>query len=105
MNAVYKQAGKRIYLARTMRGYTREILAEKASISTKFLYEIEMGKKGFSAVVLYNLCEALRVNCDYILSGKEKAGYNEEMIEILELFDENQIRKISRILKYIHELI
>ena len=41
MITVYKEAGERILLTRVMRGYTRELLAEKASISPKFLYEIE----------------------------------------------------------------
>ena len=34
-------------LTRIMRGYTREVFAELANISTKFLYEIETGKKDF----------------------------------------------------------
>ena len=56
MTNVYKESGERILLVRVMRGYTRETLAEMASISPKFLYEIETGKKGFSAIVLYNIC-------------------------------------------------
>jgi len=65
----YIEAGKRIHSERIMRGYTRKYLAEQASISPKFLYEIENGRKGFSAQVLYNLCNTLQVDCNYILSG------------------------------------
>lgn len=83
MMAVYKEAGERILLMRVMRGYTRESLAELASISPKFLYEIETGKKGFSAIVLYNICKALKVDCDYILSGKEKVDYDQKLLEVL----------------------
>lgn len=43
-------AGRRIMQLRTDRSYTREQLAYLANISEKFLYEIEMDKKGFSAV-------------------------------------------------------
>lgn len=57
MITLYKEAGERILLVRIMRGYTRETLAERAAISPKFLYEIETGRKGFSAAVLFNLCE------------------------------------------------
>lgn len=105
MIAVYKEAGERIFLTRVMRGYTRELLAEKASISPKFLYEIETGKKGFSAIVLYNLCNALKVDCDYILTGKEKSNYDQKLIEALQLFNQSQTECISMILKQIYELL
>ncbi len=102
---VYKEAGERILLIRVMRGYTREGLAEKALISPKFLYEIETGKKGFSAIVLYNLCKALKVDCDYILTGKDKAQYDKKLIEALQLFNQSQTEHISSILKQIYELL
>jgi len=75
MIEVYIEAGKRIHKIRMMRGFTRKYLAEQAGISSKFLYEIENGKKGFSAHVLYNLCNVLKVDCDYILTGKERPEY------------------------------
>lgn len=105
MMSVYKEAGERILLVRLMRGYTRENLAELASISPKFLYEIETGRKGFSAVVLYNLCEALKVDCDYILTGREKIEYDKKLIEVLQLFNHSQTECICTILKQIYELL
>ena len=45
-------AGMRIKKLRLEKRYTREQLAYLADISDKFLYEIESGKKGFSAVTL-----------------------------------------------------
>lgn len=105
MMAIYKESGERILLVRVMRGYTREELAEKASISPKFLYEIETGKKGFSAIVLYNICKALKVDCDYILTGKENVNYDQKLLEALQLFNQNQTECISVILKQIYELL
>lgn len=102
---IYKSAGERIFLIREMRGYTRETLAELADISPKFLYEIETGKKGFSALVLYNLCNALRVKCDYILTGKQDVEYDKRLVMTLELFKKEHSEQISNILKEIHELI
>jgi len=72
MMDIYIEAGRRIHTIRNMRGYTKKQLAALASISPKFLYEIENGKKGFSAQVLYNLSNALEVDCDYIMTGKVK---------------------------------
>lgn len=105
MIAVYKEAGERILSVRTMRGYTRENLAELASITPKFLYEIETGKKGFSAIVLYNICNALKVDCDYILTGREKNDCDQKLVEILQLFNESQTERLSMILKQIYELL
>lgn len=50
---------------------TREELAEAAEMSTSFLYEIETGKKSFSAYTLDNLAQALDLTTDYILHGDE----------------------------------
>ena len=102
---VYKNAGERIFWLREMRGYTRETLAELADISPKFLYEIEPGKKGFSALVLYNICNALNVKCDYVLSGKQEVGYDKQLVMTLELFKKEKSAQIANILKEIHELI
>lgn len=66
---LYREAGLRIYHLRRTLGYTREELAEMADISIKFLYEVENGKKGFSAQTLLKLSKALSVDCDYILKG------------------------------------
>lgn len=105
MMKIYKKAGERIYLTRVMRGYTRDDLAELAFISPKFLYEIETGRKGFSAVVLYNICQALKVDCDYIMTGKENVGYDQKLMNTLQLFNEKQTEKISEILKEIYDLM
>lgn len=105
MMTVYKEAGERILLIREMRGYTREVLAEMASISPKFLYEIETGRKGFSAVVLYNLCKALKVDCDYIMTGSETVNCDQKLIEVLQLFDQSQTERVSMILKQIYDLL
>lgn len=105
MNNIYKEAGGRIYLMRIMRGYTRENLAELANVSAKFLYEIETGKKGFSAVVLYNLCTALKVDCDYILMGQEKPDNDKKMMEILQLFNQTQTEQLRIIIEKIYDLL
>ena len=100
---IYKGAGERILLVRVMRGHTRESLAELAEISPKFLYEIETGKKGFSAQVLYNLCKALHIDCDYVLTGKQDMTYDQNLTMVLELFKKEQSEKIGEILKQIYE--
>lgn len=67
-----KIIGQRIREMREAHSYTREALAELVDISDKFLYEIETGRKGFSADVLCRLSKVLSVSCDYIMLGEEK---------------------------------
>lgn len=64
-----KEVGMRILRMRDVRGYSREYVAERADISTRFLYEIEAGKKTFTAKVARDLSYALEINADYLLKG------------------------------------
>lgn len=90
MDDLYLMVGKRIRTLRKEKGMTREQLAELASISPKFLYEVENGKKGFSAVNLYNISKALEVKCDYIMSGEVEAALEMKVREILKILEDNQ---------------
>lgn len=65
------EIGQRVRELRNQRGYTKELLAEKAGISIGFLGDIEKGKKGASADTLVGLSLALRVSVDFILFGRE----------------------------------
>lgn len=99
-----KGVGERIYKMRTTRDYTRETLAELAGISSKFLYEIEVGKKCPSADILYRLCEALQVKCDYILTGRDVAKADQRLMHVLDLYSAEQTEKICNILEEIYKL-
>lgn len=102
---VDKGAGQRIQYLRELNGYTREAFSEKAKISSKFLYEIEAGKKGFSAEVLLQIARALSVNCDYIMTGHSFGGKNTELVSaILESIDPRQMGRVKDILRLILEI-
>lgn len=47
---------------RYIRGYSRDALAEKANISSKYLYEVEYGKKCISIRTLIGISDALKVS-------------------------------------------
>ena len=66
------QPGDRIRELREAKRYTREVLANKVGITPKFLYEIERGRRSFSAVNLLGLAQALSVSCDYIMLGEQR---------------------------------
>ncbi len=100
-----QEIGKRIRELREFQNYTREELAEKINISAKFLYEIEMGKKGFSAKTLYKISRALSVSSDYIMLGEElDGGGKEKNIDIMEKLEPEQTGRIRDILKILYEM-
>ena len=84
-------AGMRIKKLRLEKRYTREQLAYLADISDKFLYEIESGKKGFSAVTLMKLSKALNVSMDYIMAGKDMKSSEDGIVATLEQFKPNTL--------------
>lgn len=61
-----KSIGKKIKLARTKTDYTQEKLAEKLSLSTRYISQLERGIAFGSATTLVNLCKALNINSDFL---------------------------------------
>ena len=92
------EIGLRIQEIRKERNMTREDLAEKAEISTKFLYEIEGGKKGLSAESIYKISRALSVSSDYLLTGEGKNNHGE-----LDNLSQKQLKLLEQIVKLIYE--
>lgn len=100
-----REVGDRIRELREIQHYTREGLAEKIDISSKFLYEIEMGKKGFSAETLSRISAALSVSCDYIMFGENTGSKGKEkLICVLEKLEPRQTSKIKDILLLLTEM-
>lgn len=97
-------AGMRIKKLRLEKRYTSEQLAYLADISDKFLYEIESGKKGFSAVTLMKLSKALNVSMDYIMAGKDMKSSEDGIVATLEQFKPNTLENVERLIKIAYEL-
>lgn len=66
-----KEMGNRIMLLRDKNHYTREQLAELAEISSKYLYEIELGRKNCSSYYLSKLAQSLNTSAEYLIKGTE----------------------------------
>lgn len=94
----YHEMGNRIQKQRELLGYTREQLAEKLDVSTKFCSDIELGVKGVSIQTLAKLTDLLNLSADYILFG-ECTKENSAELETLSLFS----RKCPE--KYLNNLI
>lgn len=98
--------GTRIRELREIQNYTREAFAEKIEISSKFLYEIETGKKGFSADTLCRISQALSVSCDYIMFGEEAEHCgNEKLICVLDMIKPTQASRMQNILQILYDML
>ena len=91
------EIGQRIQEIRKERGMIRDELAEKAEISTKFVYEVEIGKKGLTAETLARITKALATSSDYLITGEgEKYPKDFEKIDIRE---KKQLERVVRVVQ------
>ncbi len=98
------EVGKRVRALREKLGYSREKLSELAEVSTKFIYEIEVGKKGMSAYTLFNLSKSLGVSCDYLLTGKGESNSFGYIENALSTMSNEEILHVEQIVKHISSI-
>lgn len=60
------QIGKKIKLARIKAGYTQEQLAEKLSLSTRYISQLERGISFGTASTIINMCKTLNISADFL---------------------------------------
>ncbi|CDB32059.1 dNA-binding helix-turn-helix protein [Clostridium sp. CAG:575] len=91
-----KSIGKKIKLARSKTNYTQETLAEKASLSPRFVSQLERGISFGSATTIVNLCRALNISSDFLFSDLISANSTEVIPE----FDNKLIENYSQLNDY-----
>lgn len=103
-----QEVGRRIQELRLKKEISREQLAVKMGITTKYLYEIEKAKKGFSADTLIKISKTLSCSCDYILQGINEPEKNEKEEEfnsdILNGYSDKECELILEIFERLLEL-
>ena len=63
-----KSIGKKIKIARLKAEYTQEQLAEKLSLSTRYISQLERGIAFGSASTIISVCKALDINANFLYS-------------------------------------
>lgn len=63
-----KSIGSKIKIARSQTEYTQEKLAEKLSLSARYISQLERGVAFGSATTIVNLCKALNISSDFLFS-------------------------------------
>ena len=91
-----KKIGKRIKLARSKTDYTQEQLAEKLSLSARYISQLERGISFGSATTIVNLCRALNISSDFLFSDLISANSTEAIPE----FDNKLIENYSQLNDY-----
>lgn len=99
------EIGNRIKKIRINKGMSREQLAKRAGVSSKFVYEIERGMKGMSAETLSKIAKALGESCDFLVYGEEKEEDNrEKVLKIIEQFDDKQVTALLHLLQAVDDI-
>lgn len=86
-------------------GFSREQLAEKIEVSSRFLADIELGSKGMSFQTLIRLSDVLHTSTDYLLLGKDKTPEAPSIQSLLSEIGENYYPEIYKSLLTIYETI
>lgn len=98
---INKILGSNIKNLRKAKKITREQLAERLDVSTRFLADVEAGKAGVSLNTLKKLCSVLGTTADYLLGISDYSDAQRQYIEI-----DNKIKNINtEQLKYLNTII
>ena len=91
-----KNIGRKIKLARTNANYTQEQLAEKISLSTRYISQLERGIEIGSATTITNICKTLNINPNFLFED----SINENSCEINDLIDAKFLKSYSKLNNY-----
>lgn len=86
------EMGRRIRQRRELLGLSREDLARRLDVTSKFIADLEYGDKGTSVKNLYRLKQILGVSIDYLMDGEPN---NEDQDEPRKMLSENIMGSLS----------
>lgn len=103
-----KSIGRKIKLARTRSKYTQEQLAEKLSLSPRYISQLERGIAFGSASTIINLCKALNISSDFLFKDLiQNDSHNIDFIEQSFLEDYIKLNNYNKVIlnAVAHELV
>lgn len=93
--------GKKIKLARSKTSYTQEALAEKLSLSPKYISQLERGVAFGSANTIVGLCKALNISSDYLFSDLIET----DSAEFINMIDNKFLENYSQLNEYNRKIV
>ena len=103
-----RSIGKKIKLARKKSKYTQEQLAEKLSLSSRYISQLERGIAFGSASTIINICKTLNISSDFLFKDLIRGeSANTDFIDQAFLEDYIKLDSYSKtIVKvFAHELV
>ena len=95
-----KSIGKKIKLARAKANFTQEELAEKLSLSPRYIRQLERGIAFGSATTITSVCNALNISSDFLFEDIIKSTDSKKVSDLISYsFLENymQLNNYNRI--------
>lgn len=99
-----KNIGKKIKLARSKTNFTQEALAERTSLSPRYISQLERGIAFGSATTIVNICKALNISTDFLFNDLIQSDSSEFINLIDNKFLENYYQLNSYNRKIINRL-
>lgn len=96
-----KNIGKKIKLARTKTNYTQETLAEKTSLSPRYISQLERGIAFGSVSTIVSLCNALNISSNFLFSDVIDSNFS----DFDDLVDNNFLHDYSQLNDYNKKVI
>ena len=88
-----KSIGKKIKLARARANYTQEELAEKLSLSPRYISQLERGIAFGSATTITSVCNALNIGSDFLFEDLIKNNESKNVSDLISFsFLENYMK-------------
>ena len=96
-----KNIGKKIKLARAKSNYTQEALAEKTSLSSRYISQLERGIAFGSATTIINLCKALNISSNFLFDDL----IHSDSSSLNDLIDDKFLESYLKLNNYNKEII
>ncbi len=97
-----KEMGQRIMVRRKSLHMTQEALAEKLSVSTQMISNLELGKKAIRPENLIKVCDALELSADFVLTGiKTKTAIDVVANKLIQLTAE-ELQMVNDMIDYMN---
>ncbi len=88
-----KNIGKKIKLARSKANYTQEELAEKLSLSPRYVSQLERGIAFGSANTIISVCKALNISSDFLFEDLIQSTNSKTLNDLMsQSFVENYLK-------------
>ena len=97
---IISRIGKRIKLARKKSKFTQEQLAEKLSLSSKYISQLERGLTAGSVNTLIDICKVLNISSDFLFEDSIKGSSS-----ITDIFEQSFIEDYMKLNTYSKSIV